>query len=76
MTLREYLTRNGLKLNRGQESRIGELLSKKYRDSGGELYTEFSPEIGANVNTYPVVFLDSSADLIIQFLTEKAYANG
>lgn len=75
MTLKEYLTAHGFRLEKKVEAKLGELISDKYR----ELYFISAPKINypevGLLNNYPPEFLENCTDHIIQFLTPISCTN-
>lgn len=78
MTLLHFLKENGLSLNQSQQSRIGEIISQRYRAVYFKPAEKVSiPEIeDGKVNDYPISFLEDNSPTIIRFLTEIQNLNG
>lgn len=71
MTLHEFLVENGLKLDKSTESRLGNIIGNRYRETYKKSpikHKEKVHGISVKINHYPPTFLQKCTEDIIQFL--------
>lgn len=69
MTLRHFLAQNNLSLTKEIESKIGEIISDRFRsDYSYSAKKTTIAEVESPVNDYPYSFLKDCEETIIQFL--------
>lgn len=72
MTLHEFLTDNGFKLDKKTQSKLGELISDQYRTNFSRSAPKIDvPQQEGPQNDYPQSFLIDCIDIMQDFLKSK-----